>query len=145
MLPRVRPEVPHALPSALAPESDDRPALAAFDGRVERTASRMLHAYMRFAGRRGRLRWCDAAGHVLDSRAVGASIDRLRVTIEPIIVTYWIADALAVASLPLMDAAFARLFATLTCVVDETFTGRVAGRYIRAIGGRYALVAMPSD
>lgn len=89
--------------------------------------------------------YADARGDVLEAAAVDARLERLLAPAEPLIVTYWIEDALAVAVLPLVHRGFARMLSTVTCVVDDTFAGRVAGRYIDAIAGRYALLALPGN
>ena len=39
----------------------------------------------------------------------------------------------------------AALMASVTCIVDDTFAGRVAGHYVASIGGTATMLALPGD
>src|SRR5207244_1658383 len=112
---------------------------------LERAAARALTRYLRWTASRSRLVCMDETGTPVDTRIADGLIVSAMTSGRPLIVTYWIADALAVALLPLIDSAFAELMAAVTCVIDDTFAGRVAGRYIAHIEGRSMMLALPGD
>ena len=114
-------------------------------GAPERLGATILGGYLRAIARRATVTYVDADGERMNVGAVGGAIGELIASPTPSIVTYWIADALAVAMLPLVNYAFGELLRSLTCVVDDTFAGRVAGRFIESIGARVMLVALPGE
>ena len=114
-------------------------------GAAERLGASMLGRYLRAIAGRGSVTYVEADGERMDVDTVGGVIDDLIASPTPLIVTYWIADALSVAMLPLVNRAFGELLRSVTCVVDDTFAGRVAGRFIHSIGGRVMRVARPGE
>jgi lysophospholipid acyltransferase (LPLAT)-like uncharacterized protein len=146
MLPIARPNVPPTHSRAELKIGSVGPELAiANASRIEEFAARLLCRYLRSTADRSCVVWCDAEGHIQDARAADEFIGRILANAQPLIATYWITDALAVALMPLVDGGFADLFSSVTCVVDDTFAGRVAGGYIERISGQYALLALPGD
>jgi lysophospholipid acyltransferase (LPLAT)-like uncharacterized protein len=146
MLPRLRPEATadFTAPVSIAPEElmpQRHSAIVA----VERAAARTLGRYLQWTASRSRLAYMDESGRCLDVPTADSLIRSIMASGQPLIVTYWIADALAVALLPLVDDAFADLMASVTCVIDDTFAGRIAGRYIEEIAGRSMMLALPGD
>lgn len=111
--------------------------------RTEDVAARLLERYLRAIARRAAITYADPDGRLLGAVDVGATIDAVLARTQPIVATYWIDDALGVAVLPFVHPAFARLLASVTCVIDDTFAGRAAGRYLERIDGQYALLGVP--
>lgn len=64
---------------------------------------------------------------------------------QPIIITYYIADALGVAALGLMHRQFGDLMRSVRCLVDDTVAGRASGSLIAHLGGRIALLPCADD
>jgi len=122
-----------------------REAAAVPERRAERVAAGLLDRYLRAVARRARVAYADENGRALAPADVDAHVDALIARPQPIVATYWIDNALGVALLPFVDTAFARLLSTVTCVIDDTFAGRVAGRLIEGIAGRCALLPLPGD
>lgn len=146
MLPIARPSSGPADALARIRDANPTPELAIVKGsRIEKFAARLLYRYLRSTAHRSTVVWCGTDGQAEDGEIAGRRIRALISDREPVIVTYWIADALAVAVMPLLDQNLARLFSAVTCVVDDTFAGRIAGRYIEEIGGSYARLALPGD
>lgn len=87
----------------------------------------------------------DAAGTFLAARDVDARLAGFARRPQPILLSYYIADALGVAALALVHPGFLALMRTLRCLVDDTFTGRVAGAIIEDLGGRFALLPRLDD
>jgi lysophospholipid acyltransferase (LPLAT)-like uncharacterized protein len=114
-------------------------------GVVARLGAAVLGRYFEAIAGRGPVTYVDGHGSRMDADAAGSLITDLITAPTPLIVTYWIADALAVAMLPFVNEAFRELLHVVTCVVDDTFAGRVAGRFIDNIGGRAMLVALPGE
>src|SRR6266446_6363077 len=147
MLPKLRPEAAEAVPASPFPVSLEKPmpqrhsAIAA----LERGAARALTRYLCWTASRAHLECLDETGAPLDAGLADGRIVSAMTSGRPLIVTYWIADALAMALLPLIDPAFAELMASVTCVIDDTFAGRVAGRYIAHIDGRSLMLALPGN
>ncbi len=122
-----------------------RPAAASRRGTAERFGAKLLERYLRGVARRNVITYTSADGAIMNGDELNDVVGRMAASSMPIIVTYWIADALAVAMLPLLDGVFGDLLRVVTCVVDDTFTGRVAGRFVESIGGCANLVALPGD
>jgi lysophospholipid acyltransferase (LPLAT)-like uncharacterized protein len=122
-----------------------RVAAHAPGGGAERLCAFVLGRYLHAIAGRGTVTYVDANGERVDVDAIDGVIANLLASSTPLIVTYWIADALAVAMLPIINDAFGTLLRSVTCVVDDTFAGRAAGRYIDGIGGRTMLVALPGE
>lgn len=114
-------------------------------GGAERVAGAILGRYLRGVAARSVVTYTDMGGQRLDAESAGDVIADLVASPTPLVVTYWIADALAVAMLPFVNEAFGELLRYVTCVVDDTFAGRAAGCFIDGIGGHATLVALPGN
>src|SRR6185295_18092856 len=97
--------------------------------RSEDAVARVLERYLRAVARRATVAYADESGRALDAADVAETVDRIVARRQPIVATYWIENALAVATLPFVEPAFARMLSAVTCVIDDTFAGRAAGRY----------------
>jgi lysophospholipid acyltransferase (LPLAT)-like uncharacterized protein len=64
---------------------------------------------------------------------------------RPIVVTYYIADALGVASLGLMHRQLGDLLRSVRCLVDDTVAGRACASMIAHLGGRISLLPRIDD
>ncbi len=87
----------------------------------------------------------DAGGAFLDTRDVDARLAAYGRRVQPLLLSYYIADALGVAALALVHPGFLALMRTLRCLVDDTLTGRVSGAIIEDLGGRFALLPRLDD
>lgn len=91
------------------------------------------------------LRWVDGDGRLLDERSVERRLATLRRRESPVIMSYYIADALGVATLALAHGRFFEWMQGLRCIVDDTFAGRASAAIIAALGGRFTVLALPGD
>jgi hypothetical protein len=114
-------------------------------GRADVLLARAVLAYLRRVARSTRIRWVDECGDVVRSTDVDSRFTILARRRQPVVLTYYIADALGVAALALADPEFLALMRTLRCIVDDTVAGRVSGAIIEQLGGRYALLPLPGD
>ena len=107
--------------------------------------ARALGAYLGWVARSSKWAWVDSRGQGVDSDDVGRRFTGLARRGQALLLSYYIADALGVASLAFMDAEFLRSMRTLRCLVDDTVAGRVSGLLISRLGGRYALLPRLGD
>lgn len=105
----------------------------------------MVEPYLHWIARSSEWAWTDPRGRLVDGSQVDPRLARLTRRGQPIILTYYIADALGVATLGLMHVEFRRLMRGLRCLVDDTVAGRVSGAMIGHLGGRHALLPRPGD
>jgi len=64
---------------------------------------------------------------------------------KPTILSYYIADALGVATLALVHDEFLQWMRSLRCIVDDTLTGRVSAAIVESLGGRFTVLPLPGD
>jgi lysophospholipid acyltransferase (LPLAT)-like uncharacterized protein len=77
-----------------------------------------------------------------------AAAERIRAVCEERssgIITYWVADSLAVTLLPFASAALGGALVDMEFLVDETFGGRVTAAVIGRAGGTTRMLALPGD
>jgi hypothetical protein len=96
--------------------------------------------YLRGVAHAMQMRWVDGLGNPLAATDIAARLVSLSRRSQPLVMTYYIEDALGVATLALLDAEFLTLMRSLRCVVDDTVAGRVSGVIIERLGGRYAVL-----
>ncbi len=120
-----------------------RTAPASDPSRLEVALARGVLAYLRGVARSCDAVWVNEAGSRLSAADVDRSLAGLERRSQPVVLSYYITDALGVALLALKDGAFIRLMRSLRCLVDETVTGRVSAAMIRSLGGRYVLLPRP--
>jgi lysophospholipid acyltransferase (LPLAT)-like uncharacterized protein len=107
--------------------------------------ARAVEPYLHWVARASTWSWTDASGRFVDGSVVDPRLVALGRRAQPFIFTYYIADALGVATLGLMHVEFRRLLRGVRCLVDDTLTGRVSGALIEHLGGRYALLPRADD
>ncbi len=130
------PSVPaSAAPGALVP----RP------GTVDGMLARLVEPYLHWIARSSEWAWTDTRGRLVDGTQIDPRLASLARRGQPFILSYYIADALGVATLGLMHVEFRRLMRSLRCLVDDTVAGRVSGAMIEHLGGRFALLPRPGD
>jgi lysophospholipid acyltransferase (LPLAT)-like uncharacterized protein len=87
----------------------------------------------------------DALGRPVDGTVVDPRLASLARRGQPVVLSYYIADALGVATLAFMHEEFLHLMRSLRCLVDDTVAGRISGSLIDSLGGRYALLPRSGD
>jgi lysophospholipid acyltransferase (LPLAT)-like uncharacterized protein len=70
---------------------------------------------------------------------------RLRDSDRRSLLTYWIGDALAVATLACIHPAFLAVMREFRCVVDDTIGGRISASLVGRLGGTCTLLPLPGD
>jgi hypothetical protein len=111
--------------------------------RLEESATAaLLRAYLRVVARH-------SAYSAVDHRGRGIDLDGLADVVgaygERLVATYWIDNALPLATLSFAHpglTAFARQFRFL---IDDTYGGRLSAHSIASVGGRYAMLAVPGN
>jgi lysophospholipid acyltransferase (LPLAT)-like uncharacterized protein len=119
-----------------------------FDARprsLDVALARIVEPYLHWVARSSTWSWTDARGRLVDGPVVDPRLVSLARRAQPFVFTYYIADALGVATLGLMHVEFRRLLRGVRCLVDDTLTGRVSGALIEHLGGRYALLPRAED
>jgi lysophospholipid acyltransferase (LPLAT)-like uncharacterized protein len=101
----------------------------------------MVLWYLRQVARSSRCGWLTSRGDRVDSAEVNRKLIGLACGGQPLILSYYIEDALGIATLALMHAEFLRLMRTVRCLIDQTVAGRVSAAIIENLGGRY--VSLP--
>ncbi|MEO6027056.1 MAG: hypothetical protein ABIR79_09355 [Candidatus Binatia bacterium] len=120
-------------------------ALVARPGTVDGILARMVEPYLHWIARSSEWAWTDPRGRFVDGSHIDPRLESLTRRGQPVILSYYIADALGVATLGLMHVEFRRLMRGLRCLVDDTVAGRVSGAMIEHLGGRFALLPRPGD
>jgi lysophospholipid acyltransferase (LPLAT)-like uncharacterized protein len=134
----------------LAPTVADSRVGAAPAGSVPATADRgvwgrLLLFYLRAVGRHARLQCRDEAGALLEGAAAARRITTACEENRAAVLTYWVADSLAISMLPFAHDALAGAFGRVEFLVDETFGGLVTATVIRRAGGLARVLALPGD
>lgn len=112
---------------------------------MDTALARAFEPYLRWVGRLGRWAWTDARARHLKVGEIEAKLSSLTQRTQPIIITYYIADALGVAALGLMHQQFGDLLRSVRCLVDDTVAGRASGSLIAHLGGRMSLLPRADD
>ena len=112
---------------------------------LEVVLARTVLWYLRQVARSSEWAWLDSHGHAVDSAEVNPRLIGLARRGQPVLLSYYIADALGVATLALVHGEFLRLMRTLRCLVDDTAAGRGSGAIIESLGGRYTLLPRLGD
>ncbi len=112
-------------------------------GIAERVLARGTLAYLRWAARSTSWAWVDVDGRPLDGRDVDPRLASLRRRETPAIMSYYIADALGVATLALAHDEFLQWMRSVRCIVDDTVAGRVSAALIERLGGRFMVLPLP--
>lgn len=120
-------------------------ALVARPGALDAMLARMVEPYLHWIARSSEWAWTDSQGRLIDGTQVDPRLASLTARGQPFILSYYIADALGVATLGLMHVEFRRVMRGLRCLVDDTLAGRVSGALVEHLGGRFALLPRPGD
>jgi lysophospholipid acyltransferase (LPLAT)-like uncharacterized protein len=110
---------------------------------AETVAARLLAGYLRRVARRGAVRCLDAEARAIDTAAIIRALASARPDGRPILVVYWIAEAVAVAALPFLERAFLVSARALTFLFDETFGGQVCAELAEGLGSQCVMLEPP--
>jgi hypothetical protein len=102
----------------------------------------MLQAYARIVGASAACEWTDSLGRALDDAAL-LQIFESRKSDGPIVVVYWIRDAMSVVALPYARPVFRRILRGIRLLPDDTPGGRATAVYFQNLGGRVYLLDLP--
>jgi len=114
-------------------------------GGADLALARGVLAYLRLVARSVSWGWVDRDGRPLDDRDVDPRLGAMRHREKPTLLTYYIADALGVATLALVHDAFLQWMRVSRCIVDDTLAGRVSASIIDRLGGRFTVLPLPGD
>lgn len=105
---------------------------------VESVLAHAEMSYLRSIAPGGSCVCMDGLGSALEPLEVSAA---LGYTSGPVLLVYWIADAMPVALLPFIHPAFRETAREVRFVFDDTFWGRVCARFQEGLGGRRTVLA----
>ncbi|MCC6849964.1 MAG: hypothetical protein IT294_15780 [Deltaproteobacteria bacterium] len=109
-------------------------------GGAETVLARAVLAYLRLVARSVSWSWVDRGGRPLDGGDVDPRLAAMRRRETPALLSYYIADALGVATLALVHDGFLRWMRELRCIVDDTLAGRASAAIIGSLGGRFTVL-----
>lgn len=112
---------------------------------AESVLAQVLRRYLRMTGRHSSCVYLDSTGRAAQLEKMTESLVEMTDRGRPVLLTYWISDALVVAMLPFVEPSLFKVVGDLKCLVDDTFGGRVAAQYIESLGGRHTTLALPDD
>lgn len=111
--------------------------------RVVAAAARIEWRYLRAVGKRCAPLCVDHEGRALSTAEMTRVLRLTGDDRRPVLVVYWIRDALALAVLPFSESAVRHFIRSVAVLVDTTLAGRITGRLIELLGGRYRMLQPP--
>lgn len=117
-------------------------ALRRLSARVEIAAASLERRYLASVAIGGECICVDPDGVQLDAAQVQAALGYAR---SPVLIVYWISDAICIGLLPFVHRTFADVARSVRFLYDDTFWGRVCAQFHDRLGGSYTVLARHGD